>query len=190
MKRIRAFIALKLPESVSAAIRNVQEQLVGHRLNVRWVKAENIHLTLKFLGDVDATHVDDVAAALEDAAVQQAPFYLSAKGGGVFPSVKRARVIWVGIDGQVTALAELQKAVETKLAAIGFPGAGRRFTGHLTLGRGKGTINVERLIAAMDDMRCFESEAFIVDRIIIFRSDLQSTGAVYSELREVALTPH
>jgi 2'-5' RNA ligase len=190
MKRIRAFIALKLPESVSGAIRNVQEQLVGHRLNVRWVKAENIHLTLKYLGDIDAARVDDVAAALEGAAVHTRPFYLSAKGGGVFPNVKRARVIWVGVAGQVTALVALQEAVETELAAIGFPSSGRRFTGHLTLGRSKGAIDAGRLLAAMDDMRRFESEPFIAERIIIFRSELQPTGAVYTELRKVVLRPH
>ena len=190
MKRIRAFIALKLPEPVITAIRHLQEQLAEHRLNVRWVKVESIHLTLKFLGDINTARVDDVAAALSDAAFHTAPLHLSAKGGGAFPSVKRARVIWIGVAGQVPALAELQRAVENKLTAIGFPRERRRFTGHLTLGRSKGAIDAGRLLAAMDEIRSFESEPFIADRVILFRSELQPTGAVYTELRKVALSPH
>lgn len=186
---MRIFVAMKLPDTVINTIGRVQEKLAGHRLKVRWVKAENVHLTLKFLGDVDAHLFDDIAASVTEAVDGMAPFHLSVKGSGVFPNIRRARVIWLGVSGQVAALNELQKSVEKKLSGIGFPRARRRFTGHLTLGRSKGAIDASRLSMALDECRTFESETFIIDKVIIFKSDLKSTGAVYTKLRTVSLAP-
>ncbi len=190
MKRIRAFISLTLPDTISASIRHVQEQLAGHRLKVRWIRAENIHLTLKFLGEIDATRIDAIDAAVAEAAAEKAPFHLSAKGVGVFPNIKRARVIWIGVAGQVNALTELQHNMASRLDTIGFPRDRRRYSGHLTIGRSKGAIDAGSLMNAMAEIRSFESEPFIVNRVSIFRSELHSTGAVYTELRTVPLMPH
>ena len=190
MKRLRVFIALTLPDTVSTAIRHVQEQLASHRLKVRWVRAGNIHLTLKFLGEIDTSRIDEVEAVVAETAFKRAPFHLSAKGVGVFPNIKRARVIWMGIAGQVTALTELQQDMANRLVTIGFPPDKRRYSGHLTLGRSKGAIDAGHLMNAMVEIQSFESELFIVNRVSLFRSELHAAGAVYTELRTVTLMPH
>jgi 2'-5' RNA ligase len=141
---IRTFIAVKLPETVLAAIGGVQERMAACGLNVRWVTTGNIHLTLKFLGEVDEDEVDGIAAVLTEAVHGFAPLRLAAAGAGVFPSVKRARVIWVGLAGQLPELAALQRSIEDRLATIGYPREKRPFSGHLTLGRVKGLIAASR----------------------------------------------
>jgi 2'-5' RNA ligase len=156
-------------------------------LNVRWVTTGNIHLTLKFLGEVDEHAIDGIAAVLTEAVHGFAPLRLAAAGVGVFPSVKRARVIWVGISGQLPELAALQRSIEDRLAGIGYPHEKRPFSGHLTLGRVKGRIAASRLTSAMVALRDFASETFEVDRVVLFKSDLRATGAVYTELRQVTL---
>ena len=180
---------MTLPDRVVTAIRHAQEKLARHHPNIRWVNPENIHLTLKFLGDIEPTRIDDIAAAVRRTAVPRAPFFLTAKGVGVFPNIKRARVIWIGVAGQVTELIELQQDMTRRLSAIGFPTERRRFSGHLTLGRTKGAIDTGRLMKALDDIRSFESEAFRIDRITIYRSELQASGAIYTALQTVSLGP-
>jgi 2'-5' RNA ligase len=189
-RSIRTFIAVKLPETVLAAIDGVQERLASHGFNVRWVTTGNIHLTLKFLGEVDKDEVDGIAAVLTEAVHGFAPLRLAAAGVGVFPSVKRARVIWVGISGQLPELAALQRSIEDRLAGIGYPHEKRPFSGHLTLGRVKGRIAASRLTSAMVALRDFASETFEVDRVVLFKSDLRPTGAAYTELRQITLPGH
>jgi RNA 2',3'-cyclic 3'-phosphodiesterase len=187
-KSIRAFIAVELPETVLAAIDGVQERLAAHGFSVRWVKTENIHLTLKFLGEVDEDEVDGIAAVLIEAVNGFAPLRLAAAGVGVFPSVKRARVVWIGISGQIPELSALQCAIEDRLARIGYPHEKRPFSGHLTLGRVKGPIAASRLTKAMGAFHDFASETFEVDRVVLFKSDLRPSGALYTKLRQVTLS--
>jgi len=185
---IRTFIAVKLPETVLAAIGRVQERMAACGLNVRWVATGNIHLTLKFLGEVDEDEVDAIAAVLTEAVHGFAPLRLAAAGVGVFPSIKRARVIWVGITGQLPEFAALQRSIADRLAAIGYPHETRPYSGHLTLGRVKGPMAASRLTTAMGAFRDFASETFEVDRVVLFKSDLRPSGALYTELRQVPLS--
>ena len=187
-KSLRTFVAVKLPETVLAAIGVVQEQLAVYGFNVRWVTTGNIHLTLKFLGEVHEDELEGIAAVLTEAVHGFAPLRLAAAGVGVFPSVKRARVIWMGLSGQLSEFASLQRSIEDRLATIGYPREKRPFSGHLTLGRVKGSIAVSRLTTAMDAFRVFASETFEVDRVVLFKSDLRPTGALYTELRQVTLS--
>jgi 2'-5' RNA ligase len=185
---IRTFVAVKLPETVLAAIGDVQEQLAVYGFNVRWVTTGNIHLTLKFLGEVHEDELDSIAAVLTEAVHGFAPLRLAAAGVGVFPSVKRARVIWMGLSGQLSEFASLQRSIEDRLATIGYPREKRPFSGHLTLGRVKGPIAASRLTTAMGAFRDCASETFEVDRVVLFKSDLRPTGALYTELRQVTLS--
>jgi 2'-5' RNA ligase len=187
-KSIRTFVAVKLPETVLAAIGGVQAQLAVYGFNVRWVTTGNIHLTLKFIGGVHEDEVDGIAAVLTETVHGFAPLRLAAAGVGVFPSVKRARVIWVGLSGQLSEFAALQRSVEDRLATIGYPREKRPFSGHLTLGRVKGPIAASRLMTAMGALHDFASETFEVDRVVLFKSDLRPTGALYTELRQVTLS--
>ncbi len=187
-RSVRTFIAVKLPESVLAAIDGAQKRMAACGLNVRWVNPGNIHLTLRFLGDVDEGEIDGIAAVLIEAVRGYGPLRLAAAGVGAFPSLKRARVIWVGLAGQLTELTALQRLIEGGLASIGYPRDKRPFTGHLTLGRVKGAVAAPELMTAMGALRDFASETVVVDRVVLFKSDLRPTGAVYTELRQFPLT--
>ncbi|MEA3436991.1 MAG: RNA 2',3'-cyclic phosphodiesterase, partial [Thermodesulfobacteriota bacterium] len=132
---IRAFIAIELPEEITAFIRKIQEGLRSYGFKARWVRPENVHLTLKFLGDINNEEIKKVGDAIISAASENSSMSLGAKGIGFFPGVKRSRVIWTGIAGQTKELTDLQKTLDGKLETIGFPKEKRPFKGHLTIAR-------------------------------------------------------
>lgn len=185
---MRAFIAIEMPASVRAAIERVQAQLKQNGFKVRWVRVQNIHLTLKFLGDIKTAEIEKIAAALGAAAKAFPPILLQPKGIGVFPGISRARVIWVGLQGRMDLLFGLHKSLAERLALIGFPIEKRPFKGHLTLGRVKGKLEPNRLTAALKRCRNFATEPFEAERIILFKSDLKPTGAEYTQLTSAGLT--
>ena len=184
---IRTFIAAELPGKIISSIRRVQKDLRYYGFKIRWVRPENTHLTLKFLGDVKKTDIEKVGEAIFESVKEFSPITLRAKGIGTFPGIKRPRVIWVGISGQLDQLIGLHKTLDEKLEAIGFPKENRSFKGHLTLGRVKAKIDPKRLGVALNELAGFESESFVADRIILFKSELKPTGAVYTKLAEASL---
>jgi 2'-5' RNA ligase len=186
---LRTFVAIELSRQLAVRLGRLQDQLRGHRIDIRWVRPENIHLTLKFLGATPAADLAVLNQALAGAVRGHAPFNLFLKGIGAFPGFDRPRVVWVGLDGQTAALQALQRAVADALMAIGFPSETRPFQGHLTLGRAKGRVDQARLRHAAETLQSFESGPFRVDRIVLFRSDLKPGGAVYTRLRSVDLGP-
>ncbi len=184
---IRTFIGFELPEKIRSFISSIQEDLKSNRLDARWVRPKNIHLTLKFLGNINKDDTQKVGAAIFKSAADYAPISLAAKGIGAFPGINRPRVLWIGIRGQIDVLIQLQKSLDDQLEKIGFSKENRPFKGHLTLARVKGRINQAKLINAIKKYGEFEPESFIADNIILFKSDLKSTGAVYTKLISVSL---
>ena len=185
---IRTFIAIELPEKIIYTIRKVQEEIKSYGLKIRWVRPENIHLTLKFLGDIQAADTENVARAVSETATGYPPISLAVKGIGVFPGIKKPRVLWLGISKQLDLLTALQKTLDEKLEAMGFPKEKRPFRGHLTLGRIKSKIDPKTLHDVLKEFTQFESERFFADRIILYKSDLKPKGAVYTKLIETYLT--
>ena len=179
---IRTFIAFKLPKNIISSIRKIQEDIKSDAFKVRWVNLEKIHLTLKFLGNINYTDIEKVSESIINTVNGHAPISLAVKGAGVFPGIKRPRVIWVGITGEIEKLIGIQNDIEENLEELGFPREKRPFKGHLTLGRIKGKINPKKLLDAMKEIERFESELFIADKIFLFKSDLKSTGSIYTEL--------
>jgi len=184
---IRAFIAIELPEEIIAFIRKIQEGLRSYGFKARWVRPENIHLTLKFLGDINKEDIKKAGDAIINAASENASMSLGAKGIGFFPGVKRSRVIWTGIAGQTRELADLQKTLDGKLDTVGFPKEKRPFKGHLTIARIKRKIDARRLIDAMKEFGRFESKTFIANEVVLFKSELKPSGAVYRKLMSATL---
>jgi RNA 2',3'-cyclic 3'-phosphodiesterase len=184
---VRAFIALELPEAARRALVTLQSRLKQERLAVRWVRPEGIHLTLKFLGDIPMEQIDPIGRALSVAIKGYGPLRLSIKGLGVFPGVRKARVIWAGLIGETAALLDLQAAVEEALAAAGFPRDRRRFKAHLTLGRFKKAppppVLVTLLERCSDDAPCDLPLA----RVVLYRSELRPQGARYTPLLSASL---
>lgn len=184
---LRAFIAISLPEPVLQAIVTAQDTLRRSGLKIRWVRKEGIHLTLKFLGDIDRDDVEDIHGAMERAAGPFSPLALWGEGIGVFPDLRRPRVVWVGVSGDREVLRALQGEMETELSGLGFPKEKRPFKGHLTLGRVKGRLDRTQLIDALEALRGFRTESFTAESVVLFQSDLRPDGAVYTRVAEVAL---
>ena len=184
---IRTFIAVEIPENITAGIRELQQGLKNYGFDIRWVRPENIHLTLKFLGHVQSADIENIFSAISRTVVGIASIPLQAKGLGVFPGIKRPRIIWVGLTGQLELLMRLQKTLDANLKNIGFPPEKRPFKGHLTIGRIKAKMNSKTFGDALIAFRKFESETFIVDKIILFKSELKPKGAVYTNLVSAAL---
>ncbi len=193
MEQIRTFIAIELDEPTKMKLMALQKRLKVEMPEraIRWVRAEGIHLTLKFLGDVPVGRVERIAEELKEACRGFAPFVLRCGGLGCFPNPRRPRVIWVGIEEETGSLARLQRAIEKRLAPLGYPPEKRPFNPHLTLGRVRSGVRSSELrrlgesIEAADIGLVSEVDARAVDLI---RSDLQPSGAVYTQLVEVPLT--
>ncbi len=186
-EKIRSFIAIDLPEPVLQAIAKVQEGFQGSNLNIRYVRKEGIHLTLKFLGDIDRADVEKIHAAMGRATKGFSPFTLRGEGVGVFPDLKRPRVVWAGLSGDIEALRSLQRDLEYQLNGLGFPKEKRSFKGHLTIGRVKGRLDRTNLSRTIEASGGFQTESFTVRSVVLFQSDLRPHGAVYSRLAEVSL---
>ena len=183
----RAFIAIDLPESVQLFLGEAQVALKPFGFRVKWVRPQNIHLTLKFLGNTATADTDKIVEAMALAAKNCPVATLRAKGIGVFPDVRRPRVIWAGLDGQLDIVSDLQQRLEDQLADLDFPRETRAFKSHLTLGRVKEKITPERMKTAIDQLKEFESGSFEIKQIILFKSELRPSGAVYTKLRGVIM---
>ena len=186
-EKIRAFIAISVPEPVLQAIVKAQEGFQGSGLSIRWVRKEGIHLTLKFLGDIDRDDIEKIRAAMERVAKAFSPFTLRGEGVGVFPDLKRPRVVWVGVSGDVEPLRGFQRDLESQLDSLGFPREKRSFSGHLTMGRVKGRLERTKLSGVLEGLGDFRTESFTALSVVLFQSDLRPEGAVYSRLAEVPL---
>ena len=184
---IRTFIAFKLPKNIISSIKKIQEDIKSYAFKIRWVNLGKIHLTLKFLGNINYADIEKTGETIINTVNGYAPVSLAVKGAGVFPCIKRPRVIWVGIAGEIEKLAVIQKNIEENLEKLGFPREKRPFKAHLTLGRIKGKIDSKKLLDAMKKIEEFEAELFIADKIFLFKSDLKPTGSVYTELKSISL---
>ena len=187
VRKIRTFVAVSLPEAILKQLAELVGELKTHPLRVKWSAVDDIHLTLKFLGDISPEDVDPACAALAAASRPFAPFPLRASGVGVFPNIRRPRVLWTGLAGQVDRLAAFQRAIDRRLGELGHPEDERRFTGHLTLGRFKGHQDPDVLIDIMKTCSDMTSDAFAVDSVSVFKSDLKPSGPVYTPLSTIRL---
>jgi 2'-5' RNA ligase len=185
--RLRAFVAVEIPKGLLETLGAVQLELQRQGVRARWVKPGSIHLTLKFLGNIPAGQVADVADAVRAAACRHAPMRLSAGGMGVFPGLRRPRVIWIGISGQTTSLSELQRGLEEELSAIGFPREERAFRGHLTIGRFSEPADGRLMAHVVTSYADRTFGGFEARELVLFQSDLQPQGAVYTALAKAPL---
>jgi 2'-5' RNA ligase len=184
---IRTFIAFSLPDHVKSALNRVQEDLKACGLKAQWVRLQSMHLTLKFLGNIEIDQVDPVAGKMAEAVRGIGPLLLGAKGVGVFPNIRRPRVIWAGLAGDVVQLGDLQRNIDAALSEIGFAEERRSFKGHLTMGRFKGRMDSRRVAQALEEFSGFETQTFTAQQLVLFKSQLEPTGAVYSQLKKVPL---
>jgi len=191
MEKIRSFIAIELSAELRKELHQLEDRLKSSGQSpVKWVNPDNVHLTLKFLGNIDVNSIKGIVSALEKVAQVASPFRLSVNNMGVFPSEKGARVAWVGLSGDVDRLLQLQRHIEFGLENLGFPPESRAFTPHLTLARfHKGTTSDERqrFSRVVTNTRFEATSTIYVTAISLIKSQLTRQGAIYSHLALVNL---
>ena len=188
---IRAFIAVSISSAAKSALANVIQRLAGQLpTGVRWVDPAGMHLTLKFLGDVEPGLVDGIIEAISRPAAGASPFSIHLSGLGLFPNERRPRVLWAGVQGGLDALQQLQEQIEDTMSRLGFLGERRPFSPHLTLGRVRDPVYsglMRRISAAVTSTSLEPTEPWQVDSVHLMRSTLTPAGARYSELASVPL---
>lgn len=184
---IRAFVAVDLEPRT---VQKIMEAIVQFRPRIpgiRWLSPNNFHLTLKFLGDIDEAKVAPIAAALERELCPFSCFTIHAKGLGVFPDLRRPRILWVGLVSE--ELKALALRVEKTLLPFGFAAERRAFTPHLTVGRWRQFDGSPKELGdEIEKWRGYDFGPSIVDQVILFQSTLRPEGAVYRPLKTVGLT--
>jgi 2'-5' RNA ligase len=191
---IRAFIAVTLAPSVVEEIAKVQAALRradGEPGAVRWTRVENMHLTLKFLGNIDQHQVAPILTRLRHVGRDCPAFQVEARQLGGFPSLKRPRVIWVGLHDTAndealqgekhSPLPGLSKAIETALSELDFPVEQRDFRPHITLGRVRSQRGWDRILPLVQDYRHTSFGTSVIDRISLYRSDLRPKASVITQ---------
>ena len=191
MEQIRSFIAIELPGEVKQALTGLQEKLkTAGSAPVRWVDTDNIHLTLKFLGDIDSGITGGITAALEAAARGTHPFSVAVSELGVFPNPSRVQVVWVGLTGELDKLNQLQKRIEDGLIPLGFKAEGRAFTPHLTLARVRdyaGPDARQQLGQLIGKTRIDAKCIIKVNSVQLMRSQLTREGPIYTRISTIEL---
>jgi RNA 2',3'-cyclic 3'-phosphodiesterase len=183
---IRAFIAVDLDHQVIERIYSAVDDLKARIPAIRWLPKANLHLTLKFLGNIEEGQIDVISTALRK---QLRPFprcTINAKGLGVFPDLRRPKILWVGLTGK--ELSQLAAMVESSLISLNFAPEKRRFTPHLTIGRWRQFDRPPKTLGQeLESWRNFEFGTCTVEQIILFQSVLKPEGATYYQLTTVQL---
>ncbi|MFZ5447080.1 MAG: RNA 2',3'-cyclic phosphodiesterase [Thermodesulfobacteriota bacterium] len=184
---IRAFLAIDLPDTMRPQLALLIEELKRSRAEVRWVTVNNIHLTMKFFGNVPDKEIDTLALAAREVAQTEVPFQLKATIAGAFPSPKAPRVVWLGLGGDVVPLNRLYYQLEKAFDKLGYPPEGRAFHPHLTLGRVKSPANRDKLARMLETMPPLDWPPFEVKELILFQSVLSPKGSTYTPLKVIPL---
>ena len=187
---MRTFIAIELPQKIIGTLSALQNQLKNTQADVKWVAPENIHLTLKFLGEVDEKKIEKIIQALEETAKDSQPFSIRLCALGAFPKINFPRVIWVGIDAGDEKTKNIAFVLEEKLQKLGIPKEKRPFSSHITIGRVRSGINREKLVKELDILQgkglLQENLEFLATKITLFKSTLTPKGPIYEILKEAS----
>jgi len=187
MPTVRTFIAVDLSARVKAQIAGLIAELSPLSSAVRWVQPEGLHLTLKFLGEIPEARLADIFASLEKALTGRPSFRFRLSGTGGFPSLRRPRVLWIGLREGREQLQELSGLVEKALVPCGFPPEKRPFSPHLTIGRIKSPHGIQALLEKLPGID-FTSTPLTAEGVKVMKSRLKPTGAEYSALKIIELT--
>lgn len=186
MSVIRAFIAIDLSPEIH---QRLEEVVVNYKSNlaqvpIRWVTVSNIHLTLKFLGDVSLSNLNILTNMLQAEVSSHHPFEISVGGSGAFPNSRQPRVIWIGVEAPQELIA-VQNGIETQTSRLGYAREERAFSPHLTLARvsrNASSQDVKVISQVLEKNRVGFLGATCVEQIHLYRSDLRPTGAIYTQI--------
>jgi 2'-5' RNA ligase len=187
-QRLRCFVAIEIPEAIQDQLSQIQATLQNRIQRASWVKPSNIHLTLKFLGEVDSNAIESIGPVLERVASHHTPFSLQVGGVGAFPNLVRPRVIWVGIKigrGKVSALAQ---EIDQALTQYGFSLDKKKFKSHLTIARLKGREDLRPLVNLDCQYEDIDGMTMKAHEISLIQSQLHPKGAIYTTIQSYTLT--
>ncbi len=191
MEQVRSFIAIKLPDELKIELSELEAGLkLNYLSSVKWVDPYSIHLTLKFLGNIAVDKIGAIVGVMQEATENITSFRLEVGELGVFPSLKRAQVAWVGLKGDVDRLGYLQQRIESGLIPLGFAPESRKFTPHLTLARlrNQASSSERQRFGELIANTGFKAiHSIEVDVISLMKSQLTRDGAIYSRISSVAL---
>ncbi len=180
MSQLRAFLAIDVDEDLKAKMYKVIKEFKKIDANIKYVDLENLHLTLKFFGDIDTEGLDVLSSKIEGVASKFDKFTVKIKGCGAFPNSNRIKVIWIGIEDD-ELVRQLHDELDKEFVALGFD-KDKKFSSHLTIGRmksGKGKNEVKSTIEEFSEIEIGEMN---VDRIILKKSTLTPQGPIYEDL--------
>ena len=187
---MRTFIAIELPKEIKDSLLKVQDKLKTSGADVKWVSPKNIHLTLKFLGEIDDKKLGKITQILEEITQDKNPYLLRLSSIGAFPKINFPRVIWVGTDRGDTETKQIANALEENIAKIGIPKEDRPLSCHITLGRVKSSLNREGLVENLNNLANYPQKLnleFLVTKITLFKSTLTPKDPIYEALKEASL---
>lgn len=184
MENIRTFIAVDIPQEIKMKLDKLISTLRPFGPDIKWVKAANLHITLRFLGDISKDSIAGLAQEIDANVKSFGKFQLALSGLGAFPNLRRPKVIWVGSGAGADRLMALALLVEKSCIDGGFGEGDKPFSSHLTIGRVKFPKALNQLIAKIESTK-FELAPFDVDEVIVFRSDLSPAGPKYTRLETV-----
>ena len=187
--KIRTFLAFELPLEIKNTVARVSGELRQSTLNATWVKVDNIHLTVIFMGNIETGDIPAIAQGVQEVCQTFGPFDLSLNGIGCFPNRRNPRVLWLGLDGDMEPMSDFRDALQEHLTGFAIKQEMRKFKPHLTLARFRKTKKMdskeEQLLSRYEDL---SSSVCSLKELILFKSDLKPTGAVYTKVEAWPLT--
>ena len=186
---IRSFLAFELPEGIKKTVARISGEIRHSDLDARWVKPENIHLTVVFMGNINSDDLGRLTAEVEDVCSGYGIFDIALKGMGCFPNRHRPRVLWMGLDGNLDRMSRFRDDLQESLKAFGIKGERRGFKPHLTLARFR---SMRKTGSELEDIlkvyEALESTFESVSELFLFKSELKPGGAVYTKLKSWPLS--
>jgi len=184
MSTFRGFIAIDI--KATPQIITFEKEIAKTGADVKLVEPENIHITVKFLGDIDEKYIDTIEQSMKESVLAIKPFPITLKGTGVFPNQNYIKVLWIGItdEGNIETIA---RAIDEKLEPLGFKKENRGFSPHLTIGRIKTARNKDQILKVIRNYQVVEFTIQKVQSITLKKSELTPKGPIYTTLREVLL---
>jgi len=185
---MRTFIAIEISETIRNALVQIQSHLKYSGADVKWVEKDNIHLTLKFLGEISEEKTEKIKTILDSIAKEAKPFEMTVKEIGAFPKIEYPRVIWVSLDKGRDESKILAEKIDEALSKIGFQKETRPFASHLTIGRVRSAKNKAALKEKMTSCELLSISPYSVSSVILFQSTLTPKGSIYAKLHEAKFT--
>lgn len=181
---VRAFLSIDIEDKdLLSRINRVQSKLDQDAAKMKLISQENVHFTLKFFGDTDPTRLDEIEESLKDLSFQ--PFRIGLEGVGVFPALRRPRIIWIGVSNNAERFKKLKKRIDDKIRELGYKPERRKYTPHATIARVRHVKNKRDIVSCIDSLSEVTIGEMIIDSVRMKKSTLTSSGPIYDTLWEV-----